>query len=73
MVEKQRLAFKAIAVVAGIDFEGKVYGLYVRDHSVTGEDFKIFLRKLRCQFMHPKETIYLLLDNLGVHHMKDVT
>ena len=33
-IEKKRLAFRAVAVVAGIDMEGNVHGLTVTDGSI---------------------------------------
>ena len=70
-VERKRLAFKSIGVVAGIDGKGQVHGLTVVDGAILGEHFITFLGKIRKA--HPKAgTITLFIDNLAMHHMKAV-
>ena len=46
-MDQKRLAFKAIAAVAGIDVEGKVHGLTVAEKSIKHEAFITFMHKLR--------------------------
>ena len=70
-MDQKRLAFKAIAAVAGIDAEGKVHGLTVADKSIKHETFITFMHKLR-KAHEGKGTITLFVDNLNMHYMKVV-
>ena len=66
IVEKKRLAFKAIAAVAGIDIHGKVHGLCVHDKAIVTDHFLEFLGKLR-RAHADKGTVHVFLDNLRLH------
>jgi hypothetical protein len=39
LVDKKKLGFKAIAVVAGIDIRGKVVAITLREKSICTPDF----------------------------------
>jgi hypothetical protein len=39
LVDKKKLGFKAIAVVAGIDIRGKVVAITMREKSICNPDF----------------------------------
>ena len=43
LVDKKKLGFKAIAVVAGIDIKGEVVAITMRDKSIWTPDFIKFL------------------------------
>ena len=43
LVDKKKLGFKAIAVVAGIDIKGEVVAITMRDKSICTPDFIKFL------------------------------
>ena len=47
LVDKKKLGFKAIAVVAGIDIKGDVVAITMRDKSICSADFIKFLDELR--------------------------
>lgn len=66
-VERKRLAFKAIAVAAGIDRQGNIHGLTVADKVIQQKDFMIFLNKIRKAHKDMGEII-VFLDNLPMHH-----
>ena len=64
------LRFRCVAVVGAIDLEGNVKALLTHDRSIRVPEFKEFLDKLRANC---KATpTYVLLDNLNVHHNKEV-
>ena len=43
LVDKKKLGFKAIAVVAGIDTKGEVVAITIRDKSIFTPDFINFM------------------------------
>ena len=65
-VDKAKIGFKCIAVVAAIDIQGRVVTLLQRDLSIKTSDFVDFLRALRTRMKRQKT--YIFLDNLQVHH-----
>lgn len=67
MLEKKKLAFKAIAVAAAIDTEGNVVAAHIVDGAINGDEFLIFLDKVAAH-TNRRKTI-MLLDNLKIHHM----
>ena len=66
LVDKKKLGFKAIAVVAGMDIKGDVVAITMRDKSICSPDFIKFLNELRQHFKRKKT--YIFLDNLSFHH-----
>ena len=65
-VDKAKIGFKCIAVVAAINIQGRVVTLLQRDLSIKTSDFVDFLRALRTRMKRQKT--YIILDNLQVHH-----
>lgn len=65
-IDKAKIGFKCIAVVAAIDVQGRVVALLQRDLSIKTSDFVDFLRALRTRMK--KQKTYIFLDNLQVHH-----
>lgn len=64
----EKVNFKAIAVTAGVDVEGRIFGEYLCDFSVNVERFIEFLIVLR-EKARPGQ-LYVVLDNLRVHHSR---
>ena len=65
-IDKAKIGFKAIAVVAAINLKGRVIALLVKEKSIITSDFVEFLKKIR-QRMYKAKT-YVFLDNLNIHH-----
>ena len=65
-IDKAKISFKCIAVVAATDVQGRVVALLQRDMSIKTSDFVDFLRALRTRMKRQKT--YIFLDNLQVHH-----
>ena len=68
MVEKKKLAFRAIAVAAAIDSEGHVVASHIVDGAINIEHFCTFLDKVG--HIYQRKKTYMLVDNLNVHHSK---
>lgn len=66
VVDKEKLGFKAIAVVAAINLTGHVVALLAKEKSIVTGDFLEFLGKLNKR-MKGAETL-VFLDNLSLHH-----
>jgi transposase len=66
VVDKQKLGFRAIAVVAAIDLSGKVVALLTREKSICTDSFLEFLELLRKKMRGAKTFVFL--DNLKIHH-----
>ena len=66
MIDKQKLGFRAIAVVAAIDLSGKVVALLTREKSICTDSFLEFLELLRKKMRGAKTFVFL--DNLKIHH-----
>ena len=69
-VPKRALGFKAIAVVAAIDRNGRVIGLTLADGSIGKHQFRYFIDS--CTETRGQRTTHLFLDNLRLHHMKEI-
>ena len=69
-IPKANLGFKAVAVVAAVDLNGEVLGVTLNPKSIRAESFKAFLKKVGI-FRRRRKT-YLFLDNLRLHHNKDI-
>ena len=67
MVDKAKIGFKAIAVVAAINLSGEVVEVLIRENSICHPDFEAFLNALRTK-MRSRKT-YIFVDNLRIHHM----
>ena len=65
-IDKAKIGFKAIAVVAAINLKGRVIAILVKEKSIITSDFVEFLKKIR-QRMYKAKT-YVFLDNLTIHH-----
>ena len=59
-----------MAVVGAVDLQGNVLALHTDDRSIKVPQFKEFLEKLRTNCT--ATPTYVLLDNLNVHHNKEV-
>ena len=46
-IDKAKIGFKAIAVVAAINLKGRVIALLVKEKSIITSDFVEFLKKIR--------------------------
>jgi hypothetical protein len=46
-IEKAKIGFRAIAVVAAINLQGRVVALLLREGSICTSDFVDFLRNLK--------------------------
>ena len=66
IVEKKKLGFKAIAVAACTDMDGRVVALRTVDKSIDKFDFVKFLDDVRDYTRHRWCTLFV--DNLGVHY-----
>ena len=67
---KKKVGFKAIAVAAAIDSDGRVVAHIIRERSIDSRDFMDFLHRLKDHI--GRRRAVLLLDNLGVHRTKAV-
>ena len=70
-IEKERLGFKAVAVVAAHSKDGKMQAIVTHDTAISTPQFIEFLQKLR-ETEPPSKWIYLFVDNLSVHHARQV-
>ena len=64
------MRFCCVAVVGAIDLQGNLVALQTDDRSIRVSQFKEFLEKLKV--VVPASPTYVLLDNLNVHHNKEV-
>jgi transposase len=71
VIFKPRIGFKAIAVTGGMNCAGEMKAFTLSDYSVNADKFIDFLILLRSQ-THGKSTLYVVLDNLSVHHSHKV-
>ena len=69
MVARNKISFKAVAVVAAMDIRGKVVAVHMKEKSIKKADFLDFLSLLRESV---KDRQILLLDNLSFHRSKEV-
>jgi transposase len=65
-IDKAKIGFRAIAVVAAINLQGRVVALLLREGSICTSDFVDFLRNLKSRMRGEKT--YVFLDNLRIHH-----
>lgn len=65
-IDKEKIGFKCIAVVAAIDLQGRVVACLQRDMSIKTDDFVDFLKALRTRMF--KRKTFVFLDNLRIHH-----
>ena len=65
-IDKAKIGFRAIAVVAAINMSGRVVTLLIKEKSIITDDFVDFLNKLRNKMRRAKTFIFL--DNLRIHH-----
>ena len=70
MIEKAKLGFTAIAVVAAINLKGEVVSYLIKDKTICRDDFVEFLDKLRVHMKRRKT--YIMLDNLRLHYTEAV-
>ena len=68
---RNKIAFEAVAVVAAVDAAGKLVQPLCRPTAIDQHDFADWLTMLRGNYDHGK-TLYVLVDNLGVHKTKKV-
>ena len=68
--EVNSLRFRCVAVVGAIDLQGNLVALQMDDRAIKVPQFKEFLEKLKAAV--PASPTYVLLDNLNVHHNKEV-
>ena len=66
-MERKRLGFKAIAVLAGTDVDGKIKAQVMQDKAIQKNDVIRFMFYLRREY-DARSWIYLFLDNLPLHH-----
>ncbi len=64
-IDKAKIGFRAIAVVAAINLQGRVVALFLREGSICTSDFVDFLRNLKSRMRGEKT--YVFLDNLKIH------
>ena len=69
-IPKAKLSFKAVAVVAAVDTNGEVIGVTLNPKSIRAESFREFLDK--CAQHVKKRKTYMFLDNLHLHHNKEI-
>ena len=65
-IDKAKIGFRAIAVVAAINLQGRVVALLLREGSICTSDFVDFLRNLKSRMRGEKT--YVFLDNLRINH-----
>ena len=65
-VLKHKLGFEAVAVVAGINVNGKVVAMLTQKRSINAIDFQAFLDQLAKQMKRARTFVFL--DNLTLHH-----
>ena len=65
-IDKAKIGFRAIAVVAAINLQGRVVALLLREGSICKSDFVDFLRNLKSRMRGEKT--YVFLDNLRIQH-----
>ena len=65
-IDKAKIGFRAIAVVAAMYLQGRVVALVLREGSICTSDFIDFLRNLKSRMRGEKT--YVFLDNLRIHH-----
>jgi transposase len=70
MIPKKKLSFKAIAVAAAIDMNGKVVAIHLQQKSIDSDAYVVFLKKVARQTKRRK--CVMLVDNLGVHRTHNV-
>ena len=66
---RNRLTFEAVAVCGCIDMEGRLAHMEIRPKSFNQYSFKDFLVGLR-EKVPAEKTVFVLVDNLGVHRTK---
>ena len=69
-MRKKKLGFKAIAVVAAINPQGRVVAQLVRDGAIEWNSFCDFLDRVH-EYTQGAKSL-LMLDNLGVHYKTEV-
>ena len=70
-IENKRLAFKAIPFVAATDCWGKIKAYVFGSKAIQWYDFNEFITKLRMG-IDIRKKIFLVVDNLPMHHSKIV-
>ena len=68
VVQKKKAGFKAIAVAAAIDMDGKIAGLHICDHSIDRFSYVKFLEDVHKN--NDNKDCIMLVDNLAVHRTK---
>ena len=68
LLQKKTIGFKAIAVAAAIDCEGRVVAHRVVDGAIDNLEFQRFLIEVSLRFSHRRKVL-MLVDNLPVHKM----
>lgn len=66
MISKKKLSFKAIAVAAAVDVDGKLVAYLIKDKSIDKFAFVDFLKEVSKHTKYRKCS--MLVDNLGVHY-----
>ena len=66
---RNRLSFTAVAVCGCINLDGQVVHMEIRPNSINQYSFKDFLIGWR-EKVPASETVYCLVDNLGVHRTR---
>ena len=65
LIKKQKIGFKAVAVAAAIDVQGRVVAKHIVDGAIDGDSFMVFLDQMH---LHTRGArCKLLVDNLSVH------
>ena len=69
-MDKTKVSYKAIAILAAINKAGEVVALLMNEKSIKRDQFLTFLKKLHR--VYKGEAVTLYLDNLKMHYNPDV-
>jgi transposase len=70
VIGKDKFGFACVAVVAAIDVNGKLVSLVTSRKSIKEPEFKKMLKNIQKNMGRRK--VYIFLDNLRLHHMKNI-